>query len=55
MGRAFAERKSGATGQKVGVDPSEGRPLLSVIVPVFNEQDTIGELLKRVLAVECAK
>ncbi len=32
-----------------------GRPLLSVVIPVFNERDTIEELLRRVQAVSIDK
>ncbi|MCR4412534.1 MAG: glycosyltransferase family 2 protein [Thermoguttaceae bacterium] len=35
--------------------PAPGEPLLTVIVPVYNEASTIDELLRRVLAAPCDK
>ena len=35
--------------------PEPGTPLLSVIVPLYNERATVGELLRRVLEVPLSK
>ena len=32
-----------------------GNPELSIVIPVFNEQETIGEILRRVQAVDIDK
>ncbi len=36
-------------------DRSDGRPVLSVIVPVYNEAGTVDELLRRVMDVPLDK
>jgi dolichol-phosphate mannosyltransferase len=51
----LAARENSAASLTYQLNPWDLQPLLSVIVPVFNEQGTVGELLERVLAVQCEK
>jgi dolichol-phosphate mannosyltransferase len=55
MRRRLAARERSPTGLSRQANPGDSRPLLSVIVPVFNEQETVGELLEQVLVEQCDK
>lgn len=47
---AFCRRLAGVVGQPLPAAPPPAAPLLSVVLPIFNEQENLGTLVSRLVA-----